>query len=77
MAAERGWLVLSGDYRIRYLPAFRANPVAVFALPRGGLAGHVQVARITGHISTMAEIAETTPRPFLACIYADGVEVVA
>lgn len=75
-ASTHGWLVLSADKRVRYLPAFHANPVAVFALPRGNLPGDEQVGRFAGHVDRILAVAEYTPRPFLAVVYAGGVEVV-
>lgn len=74
-SGRREWFVLTGDSNIRKLPAFWANPVAVFSLPNNNMTGPQQVVRFIDRMADMLHVAKVTPRPFMAVVYAE--EVVA
>jgi hypothetical protein len=75
-AAERGWIVVTGDRRADRIPAvrerLRASGAACFVLAVGRRPRLEQAALIGRLWARMQQIAEGTPRPFVCVLRADG-----
>jgi hypothetical protein len=75
-AAQRGWIVLTGDRRAREAPAvraaLRAHGLACFVLPAGGRTRLEQSAVLSRAWPRILEAAEQMPRPFVCALRSDG-----
>ena len=75
-AAERGWVVVTGDRRVASVAAarerVRAAGVGCFVLAPAGRTRLEQVAALSRAWPRMQEVAERTPRPFVCAVSGDG-----
>jgi hypothetical protein len=76
-AAERDWIVVTGDRRAERVPAarelLRASGVACFVLAVGRRGRLEQVALVAKAWPRMQRVAARTPRPFVAVLSAGRV----
>lgn len=73
---ERGWVVLTKDQRLRYLPleiaALRASKARVFVLTAGNLRGIEIAAVFVAALPGICKVLHSLPGPFVARVSQSG-----
>lgn len=77
--AERGWVILTKDNRIRHRPLERsavgAAKARMFVLTSGNLSGSEMAKIFCKHLERMSRISRSESPPFIARVTATGVRV--
>ena len=77
--AERGWVILTKDRRIRHRPLERSAVAAakarMFVLTSGNLSGPEMATILCRHLERMSRISLSEAPPFIARVTATGIRV--